>query len=354
MKFDVIIATYNRKDSLHTLVNQIHQCTQLPENIIIVDSSNTENNNIKGQHLVNYIQSKHKNQAYQRYLGFLLSKNDILVYFDDDMRILDHKCFTKIISTYKNENIIGVQPNFSYENLFFDKKMPISKTRSLAKKNKFFHFFKTLSGNPDLNAGAFGFSGIRGSKPKNNETLEWFNGPVFSAKKKFLYNNFNFNLFTFYEDKIGKSEDSVLGFTLSKFGEIVYIDELLFKHDDQNDSSYAVDFVSHSTRVAYSRLYLSFEYARQSKISLVKAFLHFNLHILGRITSMILNQLIDFKLSRIHILKGYFKGYIKALMDLKKLKNFDSGLNWNKEAVNEINLDIKTKKFQNKQTIIDE
>ena len=39
MKFDVIIATFNRKESLAILVSQILECSKLPENIIIVDSS---------------------------------------------------------------------------------------------------------------------------------------------------------------------------------------------------------------------------------------------------------------------------------------------------------------------------
>jgi glycosyltransferase involved in cell wall biosynthesis len=336
MKFDVIIATYNREESLKILVNHIQKCSKLPERIIIIDSSDLENISIQSHSLVKYHHTRHKNQPYQRYLGYLLSNSDILFYFDDDMRILDNQCFSKIISMYIKDNIVGVQPNFLYQNLFFDKKIPISKTRAMAKKNIYFHFFKMLSGSPDLKAGVFGFSGMRGSKPKNKGTLEWFSGPVFSVNKKFLYNNFNFNLFDFYEDKIGKSEDSILGFTLSKFGEIIYFDEQLFKHDDQDDSSYALDLKSHSARVAYSRLYLSFEFARQSKISLTKAFLHYNWHILGRITSIILNQFIDFKATRLHILIGYIKGYFKAIRDIKKLKSFNSGFNWKKEANNEI------------------
>ena len=37
MNFDVVIATYNRKESLSILVGQILACSHLPEKIIIVD-----------------------------------------------------------------------------------------------------------------------------------------------------------------------------------------------------------------------------------------------------------------------------------------------------------------------------
>ena len=60
MKFDVIIATYNRKESLSVLVNQLLECSKLPENIIIVDSSETINEEIKNLSLVKYIKTNHK------------------------------------------------------------------------------------------------------------------------------------------------------------------------------------------------------------------------------------------------------------------------------------------------------
>ena len=54
---------------------------------------------------------------------------------------------------------------------------------------------KNLSGNPDLENGKFWLAGVRGNKPDNKKTMEWFNGPVFSVKKKFFYDDFNFSLF---------------------------------------------------------------------------------------------------------------------------------------------------------------
>lgn len=345
MKFDVIIATCNRKESLVILLRQLLDCARLPENIIVVDSSEKSNQEIKNINLVKYIHSKHKNQPYQRYVGFLSSTSEILIYLDDDMRILDNECFNKILSLYHHENIVGVQPNFRYEHNFFDNKMPKSKTRQIAKKNKFFRVLKYLSGNPSQENGKFWLAGIRGKKPKNGEVIEWFCGPVFSAKKNFLYLDYNFSIFDFYEIRLGKAEDAILGFTLSRQGDLLYLTEELFAHDDQDDSSYSVDINSHATRVAHSRLYLSFEYARLINASKIIAFLHFNLYALGRIGSMILNQFIDNKPSRKLILKGYLKGYFKALKDFKKLLNYDNGINWNKEAINEISLGYQTKKL---------
>ncbi|MDC0599167.1 glycosyltransferase family 2 protein [Candidatus Pseudothioglobus singularis] len=343
MKFDVIIATCNRKQSLMILVNQLLSCSKLPENIIIVDSSETFNHNIVNINLVKYIQSNHQNQPYQRYVGFLASKSEILIYLDDDMRILDNECFNKILSFYQNKNIVGVQPNFRYVHNFFDNKMPKSKTRQLAKKNLFLKFLKFLSGSPNINNGKFWLAGIRGNKPKNGEIIQWFSGPIFSAKKNFLYLDFNFSILDFYEISLGKAEDAILGFTLSRQGDLLYLSEELFAHDDQDDSIYSLDFASHAFRVAHSRLYLSFEYARLINFSKILAFLHFNLYIFGRIGSMALNQFIDYKPSRKLFIKGYLKGYYKALKDFNKLLNYDNGVNWKKEAIDEISLNFQFK-----------
>ena len=322
MKFDVIIATFNRKESLAILVSQILKCSKLPENIIIVDSSAITDRDIQSINLVKYLKSSHANQPYQRYIGYLESSNDILVYFDDDMRIVDKQCFEKILALYDGENVVGVQPNFVYKHDFFDVKTPKSKIRQLAKKYRFFKLLKILSGNPDVKDGRFWLAGIRGRKPDNGQTLEWFNGPVFSAKKQYLYKNFNFNLFDLYENRIGKAEDAILGFTLSRLGDIVYLKDELFYHDDQNDSTYSIDFISFGMRVAYSRLYLSFEYVRLLNQLKLLAFLHFNLYIFGRIMGMIINQILSYDSDRNKIMRGYLKGYIKALLNTRKIMSY--------------------------------
>ena len=336
MKFDIVIATYNRKESLNILVGQILGCSHLPEKIIIVDSSIDENQEIQSFDRVTYVRSSHSSQPYQRYVGFLASNNDILVYFDDDMRIVDKQCFEKILAAYDDDSVVGVQPNFTYVHDFFDNKIPKSKTRQLAKNNILFKFLKTISGNPSIKDGKFWMAGIRGKNPCSGKSVEWFNGPVFSTKKQFLYKNFNFCLFDLYRDKMGKAEDAILGFTLSNQGSIVYLEDSCFYHDDQNDSTYSLDFVSFGNRVAYSRLYLTFEYSRLTGKSKILVFLHFNLYILGRVLSMFINQVIHFDSTRSKIITGYLKGYFRAIFDTRRLLIFHSGGYWQKEAENDI------------------
>lgn len=343
MKFDVIIATFNRKKSLSILVNQLLSCSRLPEKIIIIDSSETTNDDIKKIGRVKYIKSDHNNQPYQRYVGYLLADSEVLVFLDDDMRVLDKHCFEKIVDLYNNEMIIGVQPNFKYIHNFFDYKMPKSKIRKIAKKNVILRCLKYFSGNLQQDDGKFWLAGIRGKKPLSNNKIEWFNGPIFSVKKSLAYLNFNFSLFHLYEMKIGKAEDAIFGFTHSRNGEIIYLEECFFSHDDQDDSSYSLDFISYAKRVTYSRLYLSLEYARLTKSSKTIAFLHFNLFVSGRIISLFLNQIFDYKSSRTKLLFGNIKGYFKALFEVRKLSKFENESYWKAEAEREIEVNSELK-----------
>ena len=343
-KFDVIIATYNRDESLAILIDDILECTLLPEKIIVVDSSNTENVDIQKKDRVVYIKSSHGNQPYQRYLGYSASESEILVYFDDDMRVKDIECFHKIIAEYNDQNVVGVQPNFSSVHNFFDKQMPKSiLTKQKPKKKSLKAILKWLTGYPLLPKGKFWLAGIKGGKPGNKEPLEWFYGPVFSARRSKLYDNFNFSLFDMFEEKLGTGEDAILGFTLSNNGMNIYLTEELFHHQDQQDSTYSSDFYTYGKRVAYSRLYLSYEFARQTGLSPFIAKLHFNWYMLFRVLGLLFNQIVNVNSDRRALLRGYITGWVLAIKQNKKLLAFKVDGFWVKEANKDHNSNLKDK-----------
>ena len=173
--------------------------------------------------------------------------------------------------------------------------------------------------------------GIRGPQPENGGKTEWVSGGAFAAKRDVLYKNFNFKLFDFFERKIGMGEDAILGFTLAQYGKIIYLPEELFYHNDQKDSTYTVDFHSFGKRVAYSRLYLSFEYARLVGSSKAVAYGHYIWYMLWRLIGMSINQIIGFKSSRSEMMKGYISGIFLALKDSRHLVKYDDGSNWKKD-----------------------
>jgi len=318
--FDIVIATCDRHKSLKKLIGQIFDCSNLPRNLYIVDSSDQKLEFPRNYSNVEYIHSPVKNQPLQRYIGFTMTQSEIVVFLDDDVRITDKSCFDKILKEYKNPNVYGVQPSIKYQHVFFDSKIPSSPLRRGSKKNTLLGFLKALSGNPTIPKGKFWLAGLRSSLPSDKGYIEWFNGPVFSARKKFLYLGFNFNLFELYNLGLGKGEDAILGFTLSRIGSIKFQQENTFLHEDQEDSKYSKNLFVFYKRMSFSRMYLSFEYSRQKPFPFVVAFLHYNLYIIGRLITLMLNQLYSFDIDRFIVAKGYLKGYFLATKNMRILR----------------------------------
>lgn len=338
MKFDVIIATYNRKKSLEILVSQILECTQLPENIIVVDSSAEENFSIQKYENVVYVRSSHPNQPYQRYLGFHKSNSEVLVFLDDDMEVLDKNWLKQVMEQFNEKSVVGVAINFKNDNDFLQKKLPKSKLSKPKQSNGLKQFLKTLTGYLKPDPGKFWLCGIRGVQPENGAETQWVSGGAFAAKRDVLYKNFNFKLFDLFERKIGMGEDAILGFTLAQHGKIIYLSKEFFYHNDQKDSTYTVNFYSFGKRVAYSRLFLSFEYARLVGSSKIIAFVHYIWYMIWRITGMGINQIIDFKPSRSELIKGYICGILLALKESRSLKSYCDGNDWRKDVHDDINI----------------
>ena len=115
-------------------------------------------------------------------------------------------------------------------------------------------------------------------------------------------------LFDLYNDKLGKGEDGILGYSISKFGQIYSFSEKVFYHIDYNDSTYSQSSREFTKRLLFSRLYLSLEYARLTKKSFFYAKLRFYHYAIGRILGILLNYLLNFDKKT----KDEFLGYIDA------------------------------------------
>lgn len=319
IRFDVVITTYNRHDSLKVLVEQLLKTGSGLEHIIVVDSSAQEDQEIQKIPQVKYIKSSHGNQPYQRYLGYLSSQSDVLIYFDDDMRILDDQAFEKILAQFQREDVVAVQPNFVNQNEFLDDAVPRSRLNILKRFKRSFSLLKCLSGYCVPEEGKVSYCGIRGAKPHDLGYVECFNGGVFAVRRSALYQDFNFKLFDLFEKRMGMGEDTILGFSVAQQGNIVYLADAMFLHDDQKDSTYTVDFKSYGLRVSYSRLYLSLEYVRLLNRHPYWALLHYQWYMLWRVAGLGLNQLLSRKSSRADILEGYRTGWKQANKEYKEL-----------------------------------
>ena len=123
MKFTVIIPTYNREKDLQELLNSIFQQTFLPDEIIIIDDGELDENFLEKIRIyfenyaikLIYYRKDHtrerKGSSESRNIGVNLSHNEIIFILDDDLK-LDFNFFQKIIELWaKNKNdekLIGI------------------------------------------------------------------------------------------------------------------------------------------------------------------------------------------------------------------------------------------------------
>lgn len=313
MTLDVIICTYQREESINTLVNQLKACSPPPHRIIVVDASDEENTTLKQDPDIQYLRSNHKNQPYQRLCGWSVSTADILMYLDDDMEVVKLNVVDLVKSHFTmNPEHVALAINFKDKHATTSlSDIPVSTLLKKGSRTK--QIWNLLSGQPEQGPGQLGWCGLRGKQPMEGGYTEWLSGGAFAARRNKLFQHFNFQLFDLFEQKKGMGEDALIGYTLSKLGKVYFLPEVLFYHVDVKGSHYAANPRAYSERVMYSRMFLSLEKARLDGLSFIMARLHFLWYGLCRMIGYLLNALLHPGKKRTAIFIGSLKGYLKGL-----------------------------------------
>ncbi len=326
MKIDIIICTYNRPEKVVELVGQLKQFSEELNSIILIDSSDNIHPILSSDNHIVYLQSAYKNQPYQRFLGYKQSTADILLFLDDDMEVASDQFIKILKNTFQDEKVAGVAINF--EDKHMDTALAaIPRSVLFAGMSGLRKVAGWLSGYPILPDGKLGLCGLRGRQPVNGGITEWLSGGAFAARRSKIFQNFNFQLFDLFEQKLGMGEDAIIGYGLSKQGILLYRPELLFYHNDQKDSTYSVDHLAYARRVIFSRLYISLEKTRLEGGNYLFAYLHYNWYVLWRLTGLSVNYMIKKNIIKYNILKGSYDGWRLALSfkfkkDLKAIKKW--------------------------------
>ena len=197
MKIDIIICTYNRPEKVLELVNQLVQYHTQYNSIIIVDSSDAVHPVLQDYKQLTYLRSAYKNQPYQRWFGFHNSAADLLIFLDDDMEVANPNFLVIIKDNFKDKDVSGVAINF--EDKHTDTALAaIPRSVLLNKVSTLKNIVGWFTGYAVLPAGKLGLCGVKGKQPLNGGITEWLSGGAFAARKSFLFQNFNFQLFDLF------------------------------------------------------------------------------------------------------------------------------------------------------------
>lgn len=333
MDFDIIITSYNRPKKVEWLARALQ--SNYVRKIIIVDSGN---NNFDLPDLVDkvvFYASSHKNQPYQRFLGCQNATSEWILFLDDDMEPVEgwDREIDQIIGRYAHAGMIGLYFKDLHQESFLKKN-----TRSLSASESasgIMNMFRSFTGYPILPAGKYYKNGVKGVLPIVESTAEHVSGGAFLANRKYLYQNVNLELFSLYEKRLGKGEDGILGYSMSKVAPVFFYPKQLFWHNDQGNSVYTQNHYQFNRVVAFSRLYLNKEYYRLNQLPRYMAKLSFINYSFWRLFGLVINAMFKPSKIRFNALKGYFMGTIKALYypynnDLSSCKVY-----WNNEAEND-------------------
>jgi glycosyltransferase involved in cell wall biosynthesis len=291
-----------------------------------VDSSDKSHPYLKNIDKVRCIPSSHKNQPYQRLLGASASTAEIVVFFDDDLTILNHFIFKTLINAFEQPNIVGATVGIDYQSSIqenFDAPL-------VNNKNNFSKFLFKLSGIPNPAPGKASRLGIVGGKPKNNQKIDFFYGPCMCFRKNILDQIIVDDLLSLYENKVGKGEDKVISMLATQFGDLMYIADTYLSHPP-NASNYYQDQRNFTKKVAYSRLYLTKIYSHVHKKEIWKEVLMFYYFILWRVFIAILSLIFKPSYSRMQKLLGLVDGTLLTLKLSQKSEKLTPHINWKEE-----------------------
>jgi len=326
ISFDLIICTYNRSEKVINLVRQISECNpQLPDNIIVVDASDTEDQKLMKANNIVYIHSNHKNQPFQRYLGAYMAKNEILVFMDDDIEIIRKDLFTLTLKPYSKDQIIASTCLIDYDNPVGAK---LHNKFSIKIYDKLPRWMSTLLGNYVPAPGKISFLGFSGPFTKRDQYVEYLNGPYFSVRKDCFLKTYSNMLLELYEQKLGKGEDKSISILLNEFGNLYLTGETCIAHP-ATDSHYFVDIQSFYKRATISRYYLTSIYCQKFNKSLLIGVVIFIWYLLWRLIFQ-LPGLVLRNITAIERIKGYSSG-LKFLLITNFLKNLNYNTSWEDE-----------------------
>lgn len=255
---DVVICTYNRQVLVNSLVDDLKKYLDEIKEIVVVDSSDAENELLKNDATVTLIKSPRKSQPFQRQLGAEYCTSEIVVFFDDDVKITRNDLFKNIKEAFINNEIVGVSAGIHYENGVEMNQQSASQVKAYT--------------------GQISWLGRASGLPKTNTFVDYFPGPIMSFRRSLLDKLFDEYLFSIFEKRVAMGEDKVISMRASVFGKLYFLGEKMYLHHPPEPSTYFNNEKDFVAKTVFSRLWLSKEYAKAHNKPLALAYFYFFLY----------------------------------------------------------------------------
>lgn len=269
MTITLIICTYNRPNHVVNLVNQIFECNFKIEDVIVVDSSDSDNIILTNDSRVKYVKSDRKCQPYQRFLGTKFINSDCVLFLDDDIQIIKKNVFEKVISGFElNDEIVGVSVGINYQS-----GVPI---------------YENGKGIVHPKTGKISWLGHTTGLPEVDTYVEYFPGPIMAFRKKILKKLFDEYTFLIFEKGIAMGEDKAISMRASKFGKLFFFGSEKYLFHPPEPSTYYQNHVKFTAKTTFSRLWISKVYAQTHNKPLFLAYIYFTGYLIKQLFTSVI------------------------------------------------------------------
>jgi glycosyltransferase involved in cell wall biosynthesis len=253
--FELVITTYNRRESVVSLVKSVLACEPAPSRVIVVDSSDHPIPELAAMPAVHYLRSNlaHQNQPYKRLVGALAARTEQIVFLDDDLEILDRRVFGKLLAPFFFGDVVGASIAVQYDNWAHhaDKRVRGVVGRLLL----------YVSGVSTPKEGRLGWAGNVGPRPRRSGQVESLNGTVMAFSRSIFLRLVDASLLAPFECQLAIPEDKILSMRAQAFGKLWWVPDVALRHPPVK-STYFAGERNFTKRVHLSRLLLNREYCR--------------------------------------------------------------------------------------------
>lgn len=310
-------------------MNEIQLSNQVPQEILVVDSSDERQEALASLKNVVYIQSSHKNQPYQRYLAYLRCASEVIIFLDDDLEIIDFTVFAMMLSRLQQPGVKGVSVGFHHHHAISE-----IMDSQVNGKSRVFRIINFLSGVPALKPGKIYMAGLAGPRPTEESAVDYFNGAIMGFYKSELKHLFNPVLFSLFEQKLGMGEDKVISMAVGLTRKLWFVPHHFFVHPPLT-SSYFQDVQSFLRKVTYSRLYVSLQYGKYKPCQRWLIYTHYYYFTGWRLVIASLQALAIPDKKRKAIVKGIFQGVLLTFTLPFKENKITPHIDWQRDATHD-------------------
>lgn len=344
LRLNVCIPTYKRALLLQRLLEDISSQTVQPQAVIIVDGDSASgevpqmltNTALPAAWRIVYLPSNHSNAPYQRYLGWRVASEiggDVLLYFDDDLRLCQPDVLAKVIApfTWDEPDIMGVTAEVQTGDV---SRLPGTEALRDPRRPLWSAMVKLFGSSVRIPPGGLSPVGHR-RLPVHEErdgyaVVQWLRGGVMAYRMGAIARKcFSQDAFAMAYIRCGLGvDDTTLSRDIGSSGRMLVASGTGIEHPD-DDTPKAYPFRAHKLAyaTAYSRRFLNDHYRSPApptlsdRLALLKNYV-------GVTAFAWLRAFTSFKAYRFAYAWGYTQGAMRGLIQKPTAKNLTPRIDW--------------------------